>query len=469
MQTNKDSRAAKYFAQAKGEAACLSTSELKAEIENRERKNLFPLDVFHPHAREILTILHTHFDIPRSFAGLLMLTAYSSAIGTAYSIRRSSGDIYMIVWACLEGMTSSGKTLPYKILFEPLTHIQSQFDREWQELSRLHKSKDSDTNLDLEPLKTVLFRDVHIATLVRSVLPDNPKGVTKEADEILEWINGLNSLARKEGTDEQFWLSAWNGGSYSGVRSGREKFSMERVFVNVVGGIQPSVTHKLFKNDRDTTGFIFRILFATPEETRIAMPDSDYQIPREVKQQHNRVLSQLYNLLPVQDERRAPKSIIISSPANKLHHQWRKEKAQSINRMQDHRKKEIQAGILGKISEYTIRFSGLLRVADLSYENRQFPESLTVEEAHMERAIKLADYFFNSAWEVYSRVVTDIVAPAEVLRFASYVRAGFNNQRIGDAEFKTIKSPEARRKRASRALKKYIEKYPNVFRAKEKS
>jgi|GEM_PF-935167 len=468
MTDKSNSRAHEFFAKAKGDAAGISSSELEAELNTRSLKNVFPFEVFHPKAKEFMTIIHKHFDIPRSFIGLNMLTVYSSAIGTAYAIKRSSGLMYMSMWSCMVGMTSSGKTLPFSLIFKPLREIQNAFDLEWKDAERQSHDKDSGINMDTQQMKAALFRDIHISTLVRTLLPENPKGVTKEADEILEWINGLNAMARKEGTDEQFWLSAWNGSPYSGVRSGRVKFSMMRLFVNAIGGVQPSVAWKLFKNDRDTTGFIFRILFATAEEARIALPENDYHLPPEIEQHHARCIQRLYNGLPVYNETDQPKLLTMSRSANKLQEAWRKKRASSINAMTDSRLREIHAGILGKISEYAARFSGLLVVSDSSYDNRPFEAELEITEDHMARALKLADYFYESAWEVYSQVTKEIVAPVEVLRFAGYIRANWPQQRIGDVEFPKLKTGEARRKKAGRTLKGYVANYPKVFNAEAK-
>ena len=464
-----NSRVADYFTRVKGDAAGIETSELQAELNNRQLKNVFPFEVFHPQAKEFMTILHKYYDIPRSFIGLNMLTAYSSAIGTGYAIKRSSGLMFMSMWSCMVGMTSSGKTLPFNLLFKPLRDIQNSFDEEWKEAERQSRIKDSGINLETQRMKAVLFRDIHTATLVRTVLPENPKGLTKEADEILEWINGLNVMVRKEGTDEQFWLSAWNGSPYSGVRSGRLRFSMKRVFVNVIGGIQPSVAWKLFKNDRDTTGFIFRILFANTEESRIALPQNDYHLPPEIEEHHARCIKSLYNGIPMYSENDDPKTLVISRAANKRFEEWRKKRASTINAMSEDRLKEIHAGILGKISEYATRFSGLLAVSDCCYDNRSFHTGLEITEDHMDRALKLADYFYQTAWDVYARVTKEIVAPIEVLRYASYVRAGLSHQKIGDMEFPKVRSSEARRKRADRVLKKMLTDYPKIFHAEAKS
>lgn len=446
-----------------GEAATLSTYALEQELEKRNRSNVFPLDVFNPKIKPFVNDLHQYMDLPRSYIGLSMLSAWSSAIGTGYALRQGSNTMYLPVWACLEGISSSGKSLAIDSCLKPLYQFQENFDKEWGDTTHgLSREK-----AVWERLQTCVYRDAHIQTLVRYVMPDNPKGVLKISDEIMEWINGMNQTSRKEGTDEQFWLSAWNARNYSGIRAMKDKFVLPRVFVNVIGGIQPSITWKLFQKDRDTTGFIFRLLFAVPEEVRIAEPNIQYLMPEQLKDIHHQALKSLYYGLKIDDAYEDPRYCEMSPKASRAHHAWKKEKTIFINNMKEVREKEIHSGILGKMSEYAMRFAAILHIADRAYDKQDFHFVETISGDTMERALKLADYFYKSAAIVYDRVNQDIIAPPEVLRFASYVRAGYTFTRIGEMEWPR-KGEDAGRKMAARMVKQMMQKYPKVFNANAK-
>lgn len=444
-------------------ASVLSTEALERELDKRQRTNVFPLDVFHPSIKPYLNALESHMNLPRPYIGLSMLVAYSTAIGTAYAVESASGGlIYMPIWACLEGISSSGKSLTADVILNPIYALQREYDQEWNELS-----EKTDFNPNYETLRQITFRDVHMQTLVRYVMPDNPKGMLKLADEIMEFINGMNMLGNKTGVDEQFWLSAWNCRAYTGIRSGKDKFVVERPFANVIGGIQPTITWKLFAKDRDTTGFIFRFLFAVPEEVRIATPDSTFVMPKQYKDLHFETIQKMARQLDVKSEYQEPKKAILTKSAAQMLEQWRSARIFKINRLETVLEKDINSGILGKMSEYAKRFAGLLCVADLAYDDNFFTDA-HITDNHMERALRLADYFYDSALLVYERVNDSIVAPADVIRWAGYVRAGWSQQRIGDVEFPNLKTDGARQKKASRQLKQYIQKYPKVFNAQAK-
>lgn len=447
----------------KGGLSTVSDEEIELEKRNREANpNIFPLDVFHPHIKPFINDLVDHYDIPRSYVGLCMLAAYSTAIGSAYNVSmRGNRKIALALWACLEGISSSGKSLSIDITHDPLYNIQENFDRDWDETTgSMSKEK-----MVFEKLKTVVYRDAHIATLVRSVMPDNPKGVAKHSDEIMEWLNGMNQMSNKEGTDEQFWLSTWNCKSYSGIRAGKQKFVLPRPFVNVIGGIQPTITYKLFAKDRDTTGFIFRVLFAVPDgKAKIARPNHSFTLDNKLQEIHSKCIKSLYFGLPVNDPYEDARDCTINKEALDIFYVWEDNKITSINALDDIRDIEIRSGILGKIKEYVLRFCGILRISDLAYDHQEFKYNEVAGAYEMQRAIRLGEYFYNSAIEVYDRVNKSMTAPAEILELAALVKLGKSLEEIRVSHYKGKIAKSTVKYRLDKAIKEY----PRIFNAKTK-
>ena len=204
-----------------------------------------------------------------------------------------------------------------------------------------------------------------------------------------------------------------------------------------------------------------------PDDHKIADPDMFFDMPEEHEALHNKCLRSLYHGLPMDDETDS-RPMTINPDGLKEFQSWYREHMHRINRIEDIHQKNIEAGILGKMKEYAIRFAGMLHLADKAYEGKTFLHEEFIETSTMIRAVKLAEYFLNSAKDVAQRVNTTVIASAEVLRYAAYSKAGYPMQRIGDLEFPK-KSESARRQAASRLLKKYIQEYPDVFGAKLKS
>lgn len=450
------------FFKGSNEAATVTTLDLRKELEKRSNAdNIFPLDIFHPKIKPFINELHTKFDIPRSYIGLSMLLTYSSAIGTAYAVSRNGDDeMYMSVWAVMNGISSSGKSFALDQCLKPLVEIQNEFDAEW--VTKTDGA--TDVKRQFIRMDTVIYRDAYIPTLIRAIMPVNPKGVLKESDEILEWINGLNQLGNKESADEQFWISAWNARKYSAVRSGNLKIMIPRVFTNVVGGIQPKLLYKLFKNERGDSGFIFRCLFAIPETFKIARPVHGYSMPPEYRAMHTISVQKMYKDLPVQSGTDKPKICLMSKEATKIIAAWEDDKINKINTISDINEMNIHSGILGKIKEYAYRFAGIIAVSDRAFDMQgldYFPNELLITPNHINRALQAAEYFYKSAVDIYETVDNSVTAPYEVLYISSLVKMGKSVRQMAELVYGSPKHST----KMHRTIKKAIQEYPKVFGA----
>lgn len=446
--------------------ATFSKDQIRDEILQRERNNNpFPLHVFNEKIKPFLDALNKMYDLPPSYIGLGMLSAYSTAIGTAYRLDTGNSDyIFLPVWGCICGISSSGGTTVINKVFEPLDEIQREFDAAWIEKT-FGLSLDK---INLQRIDTVVARDSHLATLVKSVLPDNPKGIIKVHDELLEWTNGMNQLSKKEGTDEQFWNSAWSCANYSGIRSGKQKFVVERPFVNVIGKAQYSILARFFAKDRDTTGFIFRLLFAMPDVDKISQRETDFIMPKEWTELHARTLRKLYKDLPVDNADKDFKICRLNQAAKKLFDIWQVEKVTAINAMTSINDKNIQSGIFGKIKEYALRFAAILHVSDKCFDADlggdfcvMFKGEETISGETMSKAIELADYFLQSAKEVYELVQNSTFAPPHVLQTAYLFKKKVPYSEIGEMLYG--EKCDKNKVRARRQVMIWIKEYPRVF------
>ena len=373
--------------------------------------------------------------------------------------------MYFPVWACLEGISSAGKSLVMNQVFRPLYQIQSELEEEW--FTAIEGKNPGE--IAMMKSKQLIYGDAHLPTLIKQVIPANPKGILQDADEILAWINGMNQLAKggKEGTDEQFWMKSWDCKEHRKILGNNQIYVIKKPYLNVFGGAQPSIIHKLFKNDRDTTGFIYRLLFAVPETHRIARPNLSYDMPEDWERMHNKCLNSLYRGLPV-DEDSESRSMILDHRAMAKYKKWDDRKSDEVTANNDTLMKEKLSGIYGKMKAYCLRFAGLLHLADKAYDGAKFENEEIITETTMDRAVELADYFFEAAQNITERVTKTVIASPDVIRFASYMKAGYSFQRIGDLEFPDVKSGDARRTRAARIVKKMILEYPKIFGAEVK-
>jgi hypothetical protein len=465
----------KDFIQKNKENGLATFTEEELESEQQRRKmneNIFPLEVFHPKTKPFINALNQSYDLHRSYIGLAILSSYSTAIGTAYTVSTNGKDeIFLPVWGCLLGLSSSGKSLSINKAYEPLKKIQDEFNLNWD----IETQGITMDQMARKNMPQLLYRDIQTPTLIRYVIPDNPKGLCKIADELLEWVNGMNPAARnKDGTDEQFWLSTWNCTQYDAVRSGKQKFVNKRPFVNIVGGTQYDVLPNFFSKNRDTTGFIFRLLFAIDDRNKIIEIDPHYDMAKEVSDPHENVLRTLYQKLKVESTEEIPGKCILTREAVDVYHGWVRTHVRKINEMEDLKQRELQSGIFGKIKEYALRFSAILHLTDVTFDNSErewvnYKPQEFVSSDVMHRAIKLAQYFHFSAETSYERVQKQRYAPHDAIVCANLLRKldkRFSLMQIAGILYN--KETEANKSKVKRNLKKWMFEYPWLFNSKER-
>jgi hypothetical protein len=463
------------FKQKENGLATFTDEEIEAEKLKREQtENIFPLDVFHPKMAPFINALAKHYDIHRAYIGLALLSAYSTAIGTAYTVSTNETDrIYLPLWGCLLGLSSSGKTLAINKIYGPLNRIQDQYNREWEEST----FGLSDDGIKKAHMAQLIYRDIFTPTLVRYVIPDNPKGLCKMADELLEWINGMNPGSRsgKDGIDEQFWLSVWNCTQYDAVRSGKQKFVCKRPFINIIGGTQYKVLPAFFDKNRDTSGFIFRLLFAIDDRSKMAEVDPYFQMPKEWSAPHEHCLEFLYRQLAMPDSEEEPGRCILTHDAIKMYHAWVGDSIKAINQIEDVEDRELQAGIFGKTKEYCLRFAALLHVSDKVLE-ADMPESTYsarlskteyISESTLARAKKVAQYFHKSSEIAYARVQKESYAPHDARLLAQIMRNHPEKSMKQHAKTVYGADTEANRKKLERNYKKWVLNFPKLWNAKK--
>lgn len=448
-----------YIKSKKGGLPCASDEELLNELERRAKNTPFPLHVFHENIQPFINALVKEYDLPRAYVGSVLLSAYSTAIGTGAHLKTSLGNQFLCTWLCIVGASSSGKSVTINNIYAPFERLGKEME---------DAAYDSDDPNDKN--KTVLFRDSHIATLVRAVLPCNPKGLTRTSDEILEWINSMNQGNKRDTIDEQFWISTWSCLAYKGYRANQVVINIKHPFVNIVGGIQPSLLPKLFENNRDKSGMVYRILFAKPPVMRIPKPNMHFKMPEDFKKIHSRSIEKLYRELFIGswDVMEYSRKIHVSKEAMDIYLRWKEDKQYKL----DHTKMatedyESKASMFGKFNEYCLRFAGILQLADISYDDkREFDYNIELGVDVMRRAIELADYFYLTADYITFKAKHNATVPDEVLRYAVFFKQGLSYQDIGNREFGQLKITDAaKKKKAERNIKRFIKKYPRQFNA----
>lgn len=434
-----------------------SISELEKELDERLKSPMFPLHVFPDKLKPLIQALHSDQSMPRSYIGTSILAAYSTAIGTSYHVETVLGRQYLSLWACLEGISSSGKSLIYNVLLKPIEDKHS-------ELLAAIRNTVEHTNEGSE-VKQIIVNETNMATLLNEIVNQNPKGVLYNSDEILGWVNGMNKGMRGVGNDEELWMTIWNSKQTTKRLSKGKVFFSECPYIVVFGGIQPSKLVELFKNGRDDSGFIYRILFAEPERHQMLNVSLKYKLPEEWVNQHVNCINHFVSL-EIDNPKKDSIGLTLSDGAIDVYENWKSGKINRINSIKSLDDRSRQSSVFGKFSEYTLRFAGTLHLMDNFFNWSSRPEDTAIGIQTMNKAISLSDYFHETAKRVTERVFQNVYAPSEVLQLAALIKRGYSNQKIGDLVFDDGKrTKEARKKMAERRVKSAMQKYPRIFGA----
>ena len=81
------------------------------------------------------------------------------------------------------------------------------------------------------------------------LLQARPQGMLMLSDELASLFLDMGRYSG--GQDNEFWLEAWNGGSYTVERMGRSPIVVDHLLLGVVGGLQPDKLARSFKGDHD--------------------------------------------------------------------------------------------------------------------------------------------------------------------------------------------------------------------------
>lgn len=456
--------------------ATVSNSELSDEIDYRNSGKLnFPLHVFHEKWKPLIGSHIEHNKIDRSFIGTTILSALSTAAGVAFDISTNNQDRgYLVTWCCLVGISSSGKTMVMDKLFSPIYAIQKNFDKEWKE-----KIKElNDSQIAILKMNDVIINDSQMPTTLRTTLPDNPKGICKISMEINEWLNGMNpGKNNNEGTDEQVWLKIWNCSTIYITRANRQKTSINRPFINVIGGTQFSLVSDFFKKNRDTSGFTYRCLFAVDERKIGIDPDPFFTMPKEYLLPYEKCIKTMYEMYSVESTYSEPVHCVLEKDATELFYEWGKKKRSEANATSDMNIKDLKNGILGKMREYCLRFSALLAISDVilndfgpdnEWEHTPVNGEIVINADVINRAIQLSEYYMKSAEYCYYHSKQNNIIPKDIINIkAASEKSKSIYGKISYAFMGSLLYPKLtvanQRQKARREFEKAVANYPNYF------
>lgn len=379
---------------------------LESDYEDSGEKyhtNRFPYEVFPSIIQEFITETNRCLNFPIDFTCASILYTISVATGNTHKVEVKNGwKENSVLYLTLVGSPGTNKSHPLSFAIAPLLAQDAINNFEYQEIKRVYdvefakakKKKDGSENRIFKPIRKKTILTDFTPEALAHIHHGNQKGIGVYSDEFAGWFKNFNRY--KGGSEMEFWLSCWSGKSINVDRISAEPIHIPSSSVSVIGTIQPKVLKDLAGDDRSNNGFIDRILFTIPENLK-KLYWNEIEMPSYIIDNWANVISKLLAMPVKANDIGVITSEVLrfSEDARKLLIQWQKENTDDSNDS-DY---EIIKGLHSKLEVYILRFSLIFEMAKFACNESNKTE---ISLDSVKGAIKLTEYFYNSAIKVYS-------------------------------------------------------------------
>lgn len=229
--------------------------------------NQFPLESIPAAIRPLIMAGAHSYQCPPEFIAIPLLVGMGAAIGRTRQIQVKEGYLESTaLWAMIVGDPGTAKSPAFKLATDPLMDFQNQ---EIWGIKSITCSSNEEPEITFEDAvvtspRRIVVQDTTVEALA-VIMGKNPKGLILARDEISGWIKGMDMYRGRQGSDVQFYLTAWSGGAHTVDRKNLEDpIKIRHTYLAVAGGIQPEVLRGLLDRERQQDGFSSRILISYP-------------------------------------------------------------------------------------------------------------------------------------------------------------------------------------------------------------
>lgn len=366
-------------------------------------ENPFPVDAFPELVRKIIYETNDKLKFPIEYIGSSLLYAVSVAIGNTHVIEIQKGYRQnAVVFIAIVGNSGTNKSAPLTFALKPIhdrgIETHAEYIKAKQEYDINEKlDKNEREELDKPFWKQHILSDFTIESL-NEVHQYNPRGIGAYADELASWINNFNRY--NKGSEEQYWLSAWNGNVITINRKSGEPILIPNPFISVCGTTQPKTLKELFKGKVDN-GFLYRVLTVISQDLKKEYW-SENEIDDTYKNNWKVVINRVLDLPLNRDTANKIDPVVLKlSPEAKIKlSDWQIEITDKSNESDE----EIEKGIYAKLEMYASRLSLIIEILNHACDGTQ-PKEISIES--VKGSLKLCDYFFKSALLVNEIVLNE--------------------------------------------------------------
>ena len=388
----------------------LESEQFENEFRYKSEKKLnrFPIEVFPLEIQEIVKATNENLNFPIDFIGASFLYAVSVAIGNTHRVEVKRGWLESsVLYLAIVAKAGTNKSHPLSFALQPIveqdkiTYRQYEQQRQTYEKSICLSRKEREQQFIDEPTKPIwqkfLLSDFTPEALAE-VHKFNKRGIGVYVDELAGWFKNFNRY--NKGSEMEFWLSVWSGKPINIDRKTGEPVFIPLPFISVCGTIQNGILNELAKDSRTQNGFIDRILFVMPDNLEKTYW-SETELSPEVPENWRKIISRLLCLNITNDETQnpSPEILKLSKEAKNILFEWQKGNTDQSNDIEN----ETVSSIYSKLEMYAVRLALILEM--MNYACNESNKE-TISENSIKGALKLVEYFKNTAIKV-SSIVSD--------------------------------------------------------------
>jgi DNA-binding winged helix-turn-helix (wHTH) protein len=350
----------------------------------------FPLEVFPVNIQDLIKEFNQALNYKEDFLAVSFMFSIATLNGNKYKLRVKNGwTAATTFWFAVVGETGVMKTHPVNQMVEPVKNIDRKSKTEYDFKMEIHEAMDEKTKKqNRKPdYRQIMVSDSTLEAL-HYIHRINPRGLGYHKDELVGFFNDMNKY--RKGSDEQFWLESYNNKSYVINRVTKEPLMIDNIMINIIGGIQPSILTGI-ASQSNGNGMIERFLYTSSESNIYPINSND--IAKEWIDWYNGSIESFDNRFSYVDSSNSELLEMSQEAFDKFIEidTWLCE----IQKSDD--ETSSLKNYLNKIKTYVPRIALLLCIIDMLYENG----SLQVKIKHMTNAFTLAQYFVDSARNIF--------------------------------------------------------------------
>lgn len=350
----------------------------------------FPLAAFPRRLQEFIRTARDTLNFPEPFTASVMLLAVAVAIGNTRVLKVKEGwTVKPILFLALVGEAGANKSHPISFVLKPLDRINNEHIEAYNKALAEYR-KAVDTNPEGKPKpRQILVSDITTEGLVQ-LHRSNPLRLCLRCDELAGWISNFNRY--RKGGDEQLWLSIYSGQPLCVNRKTMDDIlSVSEPFICVVGSIQPDILSGTFSGERQSNGFLYRILQArSTGSTKLLWNDKGF--PAEQERYWDGFLRRIlekcdkdYSVFNVSSD------YTFTEDAYFHIQDWQNQWEEALE--QEGRPSQVEA--FRKIQDYALKFALILHTMKEAAGEIKPSTQITFDTTVM--AALLAEYFFFTA------------------------------------------------------------------------